>query len=102
MSKETRFNLIFLAVFLGISLPGAVILFKKKSDPLAGRMSLPDSVRRRLPYMSPLHAPDVVTRYVPPITGEWVTRISRAQGGIDEIFLRKWRPVISDDRVVQF
>jgi hypothetical protein len=103
MRKETRVNLIFLAVFLGVSLPGAFILVKKKSDPLAGRMSLPDSVRRRLPYMSPLHAPgDAVTRYVPPLTGLWVSKVSREQGGVEEIFLRKWRPVVSDDRIVQF
>jgi hypothetical protein len=102
MRKETRANLIFLAVFLGISLPGAVILFIKKSDPLAGRMSLPDSVRRRVPYMTPLHTPDVVTRYVPALTGRWVSKVSREQGGVDEFFVRKWRPVVSDDHVVQF
>src|SRR4051812_2971504 len=102
MTKETRANLIFLIIFLGISIPGAVILFMKKSDPLAGRMALPDSVRRRVPYMTPINAPDgALTRYIPPLTGQWVSRLAREQAGIDPVAARHWRPIISDDYIVQ-
>ena len=40
MKRETRVNLIFLIAFLAISLPGAVILFRKKLEPNARRMDL--------------------------------------------------------------
>lgn len=101
MSKETRANLIFLTLFLGLSIPGAVILFVKKSDPLAGRMSLPDSVRRRVPYMAPIQAPQgELNRYVPPLTGQWVSGVAKS-AGFDDVALRRWRPVISDDFIVQ-
>jgi hypothetical protein len=102
MIKETRANLIFLTIFLGVSIPGAVILVIKKSDPLAGRMALPDSVRRRVPYMTPINAPEgKLTRYIPPLTGQWVRRVAREQGGVDPVATRHWRPIISDDYIVQ-
>lgn len=53
MKKETRHNLIFLVLFLAISLPGAAMLFRAKLDPDARIMYLPPSVRKTLAYMVP-------------------------------------------------
>jgi hypothetical protein len=63
--RETRVNLIFLVAFLALSLPGAVILFRKKLDPGAPRMDQPDMMVTRLPYMAPLPAPTGVKWVVP-------------------------------------
>jgi hypothetical protein len=101
MARETRANLIFLGLFLAVALPGAVMLFKKMQDPMAKRMALPDSVRRRVVYMAPLNAPAVVTRFEPPVTAAWVAGVAREQGGIAEVLSERWRPVTSDDHVVQ-
>jgi len=101
MERETRLNLIFLAVFLAISLPGAVILFKKKLDPNAAPMYLPDPVRQRLPYMAPQWTPDEVVRVIPQQTGQWVEQITREQGGGNEILLRERLPILSADRLIQ-
>src|SRR5258705_13554788 len=82
MKRETRANLIFLTAFLALTLPGAVILFKKKLDPRAPAMSMPDYVRRRLPYMAPqLSLAEQVVRFVPDLTGQWVTQLNRHRGG---------------------
>src|SRR5436190_484811 len=35
MTKESRYNLIFLAMLLAVLAPGAVILFRKKLEPVA-------------------------------------------------------------------
>src|SRR5688572_33317835 len=74
MTRETRSNLIFLGIFLAISLPGAVILVKKKMRPGAAPapLSRPDPVRRQLPYMAPQVTSDKVVRYVPPMTRQWL------------------------------
>lgn len=100
MKLETRVNLIFLAVFLAISLPGAVILFKRKLDPAAAPMYLPDPVRQRLPYMAPQWTPDEVTRVIPPLTGKWVDELNGNNGGA-EVLLRDRLPLLSEDRMVQ-
>src|SRR5258706_12692966 len=100
MKQETRVNLIFLAIFLAISLPGAVILFKSKLDPSAAPMYLPDPVRQRLPYMAPQGTPDQVARVVRPLTGQWVEKLTRRQGE-GEVLIRKRLPVLSDDHLLQ-
>src|SRR5438270_478817 len=100
MKHETRVNLIFLSLFLAISLPGAVILFKRKLDPAAAPMYLPDPIRQRLPYMAPQWMPDEVTRVIPPLTGQWVDELNRDNGGGAEVLLRDRLPVLSDDRMV--
>ena len=80
MTRETRANLVFLALFLAVCLPGAVILFKKKMQPGAVPLGMPDFVRRRLPYLVPLPTPDdQVIRVIPPQTGAWVSELSRAR-----------------------
>ena len=101
MTRETRANLIFLAIFLAISVPGAVMLVKKKTEPGAPPMSMPDYVRQRLPYMAPQRTSDSVMRVVPELTGEWVEQVNREQGGGARVMMNGHVPLISDDRTVQ-
>jgi hypothetical protein len=101
VKRETRANLLFLAVFLGISLPGLVVLFKKKLDPQAPPMYLPDPVKTRLPYMAPVLAPPEVTRVIPEKAGRWVTELARRRAGQPEMLLEARHPVISVDRGLQ-
>jgi len=102
MRRDTRANLIFLLIFLGVSLPGAVILFKKKLDPTAAPLGMPDFVRKRLPYMVPLPTPDEqVIRVVPPLTGEWVSQLARERAGGAAVLTRGPLPITSNDRIVQ-
>jgi hypothetical protein len=97
--RDTRANLIFLGVFLALSLPGAVILFKKKLDPSTPPAFMPPATRTRLPYMSPEEAPDL-QRFVPERTGEWVRRIAR-EHGYDGVAMADGVPVVSEGRRVQ-
>ena len=101
MTRETRLNLVFLGVILAVMLPGAVMLFRKKMDPTAPPMFMPDYVRRRLPYMAPQQAPEGVVRVIPDVTGAWVERINRERGGGDQVLLEDRHPVVSDDHTVQ-
>ena len=101
MKRETRANLIFLAIFVGICAPGAVILFKRKLDPRAAPMYLPDPVRLRLPYMAPQWTPEEVVRVIPVVTGQWVDQINREQDGGPEVLMRDRLPVLSNDRMLQ-
>jgi hypothetical protein len=103
MTRETRSNLVFLAIFLAISLPGAVILVKKKMQPGAApaALSRPDPVRRQLPYMAPQVTSDKVVRYVPPTTRQWLIEVDRSRGGTGEFLVRDRLPPLSVDRTVQ-
>lgn len=106
MKRDTRVNLLFLALFLAVSLPGAVILFKKKLDPNAARMDQPDAIVRELPYMAPLPAPPGVKWIAPLRTRQWLAELNRGRGGGDDLLSEgddttKWQPVISDDHVLQ-
>jgi len=103
MTRETRSNLIFLAIFLAISLPGAVILVKKKLRPDAAPapLSRPDPVRRQLPYMAPQVTSDKVVRYVPPMTREWLMEVDRSREGTGEFLMRDRQPALSEDRSLQ-
>ncbi|MEZ0267791.1 MAG: hypothetical protein ACAI43_23945 [Phycisphaerae bacterium] len=101
MTRETRSNLIFLIGFLAISIPGAVILFKKKLDPNAGRMSMPDPVHKRIAFMAPFGRPgDDEPRVVPDQTGQWLDELTLRHAGSPNLRVAH-RPVISDDRRVQ-
>ena len=100
MKRDTRLNLIFLAVFLAVTVPGGVKLFKKRLDPAAPPLFMPDYVRRRLPYMAPQQTPAQVTRYVPDKTGEWVAEVTREQGG-GSVLMHARQPIVSDDHQVQ-
>ena len=103
VTRETRFNLIFLAIFLALSLPGAVILVKKKMRPGAtpAPLSRPDPVRRELPYMAPQVTSDRVARHIPTLTRQWLIDVDRSHGGSGEFLLRDRQPVVSDDRSLQ-
>ncbi len=102
MKRDARANLIFLGVLLALVLPGGIILFKRKVDPAAPPLFMPDFVRRRLPYMASQMSPETaVTRYVPELTGQWVETINRERGGGAEVLLDGRRAIISDDRLIQ-
>jgi hypothetical protein len=102
MKRETRANLIFLGLFLAVSLPGAVILFKKKMQPGAVPLGMPDFVRRRLPYMAPMMTPDdQVIRVVPTLTGAWVDGLCRGRAAGAMRPRNGALPVTSSDRVVE-
>ena len=101
MKRETRANLIFISVFLCLTIPGAVILFKKKLDPAAPPMFMPDFVRRRLPYMASQLSPEQVTRYVPDLTGQWVSELTRQRAGTSAVLMSGREPLVSDDHLIQ-
>src|ERR1043165_6278319 len=89
MKRETRANLLFLCIFLAISLPGAVILFKKKMDSSAPPMWMAEGIRPRLPYMAPEVTPGVeVTRVIPDKTWRWVEQVNHAHGGGDSVLMQ--------------
>lgn len=96
VTKETRANLWFLTIFLALTLPGGVILFKKKLDPSSHLMYMPDSPRHRLPYNSPEEAGDL-KRYVPEKTGEWVTELA-GRHGYTSVLSRDRLPVMLGGR----
>jgi len=105
VKRETRLNLWFLAIFLTISLPGAIILFIKKLDPSASRMDQPDAVLTQLPYVSPDPEPSGVRRMVPPKTRQWLVDLTRQKTGASLASSvgpgPEWEPVISRDHVLQ-
>jgi len=101
MKRETRANLIFISVFLCLTIPGAVILFKKKLDPAAPPMFMPDFVRRRLPYMASQLSPEQVTRYVPDLTGRWVSKLTKQRAGASTVLMEGREPLVSENHLVQ-
>ncbi|MDB5321750.1 MAG: hypothetical protein JWN40_3381 [Phycisphaerales bacterium] len=101
MRRETRANLIFLTILLSVTLPGAVVLFKKKLDPSSPPMFMPDFVRRRLPYMASQQSPGQVVRFVPELTGQWVTEINRERAGGSPVLMVGRQPLVSDDHIIQ-
>jgi len=104
VKRETRINLLFIGVFLAISVPGAVILFRKKLDPNAARMDQPDAVVAKLPYMAPPLSRPGVRWVVPPLTQDWLTTLNREHGANGPLLSSRagtWAPVISDDHVMQ-
>lgn len=105
VTRETRLNLWFLAIFLVISLPGAVILFIKKLDPNASRMDEPDAVLTRRPFMAPVPAPPETRWMVPPKTYRWLTELTQQKTGRPMASAvppgPEWEPVISTDHRIQ-
>ncbi|MCO6436294.1 MAG: hypothetical protein J5J06_04315 [Phycisphaerae bacterium] len=72
MTRETRYNLVFLVVICVLSAPGAIILFRKKMDPNAPAMYLPKPVRQTMAAVDPRPAPDSVHRVLGPLQREWI------------------------------
>ena len=104
VKRDTRMNLLFLACFLAISLPGAVILFRKKLDPNSARMDQPDAVVQKLPYMAPPLARPGVRWVVPALTQDWLTKLNQQHGGGPALLSSRpgmWSPVISGDHLMQ-
>lgn len=102
MRKETRFNLIFLGLFLGISLPGAAILFRAKLDPNARLMYMPPSVRKTLAYMVPHEAAGDVVRTQPAEVLNFVENLLEEDSGRRPLRLEaaggREQPIISSGR----
>lgn len=105
MKRETRVNLIFLVVFLALSLPGAVILFRKKLDPSASRMDQPDAVLSRVAFMAPPPVPPGVRWMVPPQTRAWLEELTQKRAGTPlastVVGGPEWEPIISEDHRLQ-
>lgn len=72
MTRETRYNLIFLCVLIPLLIPGGIILFRAKLDPEARVMFKPDTARRDSVYINYDDSRPAGSRVVPPITGQWV------------------------------
>ncbi len=105
MKRETRANLLFLVLFILISVPGAVILVKKKMVPGAPSMAMPDAVIQRLPYMSPLDTPPQIARIVPSQTSAWVAALTRDRADGSPVLMLQGdhgpQPLMSDDHLLQ-
>ncbi|HYO08935.1 MAG TPA: hypothetical protein VER17_08175 [Tepidisphaeraceae bacterium] len=82
MTKESRHNLIFITVLLALTLPGGVMLFRKKLAQEAVRSnSLPDPVPRTVAYMSPAETPPGMRRVVPQRVAAWTDGLVRQFAG---------------------
>ena len=92
MSRETRLNLIVLAILLAVLTPAGVILFRKKLQPTVRPMFMPHAVQREVAYMSPLETPPGKTRVEPPHTAKWIESLVRERIGDRKVV----RPTDSD------
>jgi len=106
VKRETRLNFWFLIIFIAISLPGAVILFRKKLKPDARPIFMTDEVERRLPYMAPEPTPPGFKRVVPPQTSAFVENLAKERGGGVQLLFEigpqgQRRPILSPDRQLQ-
>ena len=81
MTRETRLNLIVLAIILAVLTPGGVMLFRKKLQPTVKPMFMPHAVQREVAYLSPLDTPPGKRRVEPPVTARWVEAIVRERIG---------------------
>lgn len=80
MNRETRNNLIFIALLLAVCLPGGIILFKKKSQPGARPIGALDTVRTETAYVNPTPYGSKLSFTVPPQTDQWVAKVGSADG----------------------
>lgn len=103
MTRETRANLIFLVLFVLISIPGLLMLVKKKMDPTRRPMWMPDSVKRHMVYVDPTDAPESMPRLVPALTANWVADEARVRFGAARVPSQNdgTEPVMSDRRLAQ-
>ena len=74
MTRETKLNLIFIAILLPLLAPGGYMLFKAKLDPNARPMYLPKAVRQEAAYMDPMERPGI-HRVTPAKTTHWAGEI---------------------------
>ena len=104
VNRETRNNLIVLALLLIVLTPGAVILFRKKMQPTLRPMHLPHAVQRQVAYLSPLDTPPGKQRVEPPYTAKWVESLVRERIGAREVVRpvgRDGLPLVSDAKSFQ-
>src|SRR5688500_2684756 len=104
MTRETRLNLIFLAIILAILTPGAVILFRKKLEPTLKPMAMPHAVQREHAYLSPLETPPGKKRVEPPHTARWIEGVVRERIGdrkVDRPQGPDGLPLVSDKKTFQ-
>jgi len=104
MSRETRLNLIFLAVILVLLLPGAILLWRKSIAPDAPRRDLPDAVPTTVTFMDPQPVPPGMRRVAPPKTMQWFAQIVRERAGhqaITDLTDSDGLPLMSDDKTFQ-
>lgn len=106
MRRDTKLNLLFLGLFLAISLPGAVILFRKKLNPQSRPIFMSDEVDRRVPYMFSAQTPPGYRRVIPPRTQAWLTDIVRQKTGQPQVASQvdargNPQPILSEDHQLQ-
>ena len=104
MTKETRSNLIFLAILIAVLLPGAVLLVRKKLSPDARRADLPDAVPTTVTFMDPQPTPPGMRRVAPPKTMQWLAKMIEENAGhqaIRDLYDTDGLPLMSDDKTFQ-
>lgn len=106
VKHDTRVNIWFLAIFLAICLPGAVILFRKKLNPNARPIFMSDEMEHRLPYMAPGPTPPGIVRVVPPGTWGFLQKLVSQKTGLSRIASEtaangEPTPILSEDRQLQ-
>jgi len=106
VKHDTRINIWFLAIFLAICLPGAVILFRKKLNPNARPIFMSDEMEHRLPYMAPGPTPPGRVRVVPPGTWAFLQKLVSQKTGEKQVASESAAngeptPILSKDRQLQ-
>lgn len=105
VSKESRANLIFVVLFVLISIPGLIMLVRKKMDPERGPMWMPPAMYSGLVYIDTIDAPPNIKRFVPAQTAAWVRDLVREHFGVTApptiTVDGEDQPVMSDDRLAQ-
>lgn len=102
MTRETRNNLIFIIILIVVTLPGAVMLFKKKLAPNARPIGAPEPVKNTTAYMDPFDVPDDFRRVVPQKVEAWVRSLIQAKlAAPTSQPMNSGRPVMSEARVFE-
>lgn len=99
MTRETKFNLIFIVVLIILVAPGGYKLFQKKLQPGARYMSRPDSMPTELAYIDEASLDPRLKRVVPPLTANWVRESAEARWKPADAVRPSWhRGLISQQR----
>ena len=81
MTRESRYNLVFLAALLVLTGPAFVLVFRQKLASTARSNAEPDPVPRTLVYIAPQETPPGMTRVLPPRTAAWRESLCRDFSG---------------------
>jgi len=98
MTRETKYNLIFLAVLLPLLAPGLVVLVSKKMEPGSAPMYMPKAVRQQAAYNDPSPKRPGIERITPLETAQWIAQLGRQNLGPDA---RTVSGYVSDGRRVE-